>query len=86
MVFTRIGHIVFLFIQLTIPDMSNGDMVARFTNIPEPNRNEIYFTSSNGVAARSFVLRSEKTINAAGNVTNGAWLSTTVVYPTNELI
>ena len=84
--YRRIGHIVILTIQITLPAATNGDILVTFNNIPTPLSNEHYFTVQNGDNSRALTLFKGKTVRACGNMTGGVWLSGIAVYVTNDFI
>ena len=84
--YIRIGHIVILSIQISLPSALNGSTLVTFSNLPTPLRSDTFFTVSNGDKSRCLDLSSEKILKSAGDITNIVWVSGTVIYATNELI
>ena len=83
---TRIGHLVVLYVQVSVPDASNGTAIVTFSNIPTPSKDQNYFTASNAGNHRGLMVSSDKTLRPIGDIASAGWLSGTCIYTTDELI
>lgn len=83
---TRIGNLVIFTVQITIPNATNGAVLATFSNIPTPLKDENFFTVSNSNNHRGLSLSNDKTLRANGDISLAGWLGGTCIYATNEFI
>ena len=82
--YVRIGHIVILHVQVSVPAIGNGNTVITLNNIPTPVDDYGILTCSNSSNHRAFMLKRNKSVIANGDCASAGWLGGTVVYATND--